>query len=110
MASDVGEGGVICTSLSHIADLLLDHGDPVLAIGLAAASERRLREIGGATTVEMSGLEAPMLRGARLVDPSTFARASSDEEALTIDDAVREALAIARRVEASLDVLHASSA
>jgi class 3 adenylate cyclase len=77
---------------------------------LAAASERRLREIGGATTVEMSGLEPPMLRGARLVDTSTFARASSDEEALTIDDAVREALAIARRAEAGLDVLHASSA
>jgi hypothetical protein len=30
---------------------------------LAAASERRLREIGGATTVEMSGLEPPMLGG-----------------------------------------------
>jgi hypothetical protein len=41
------------------------------------------------------------------VDPSTFARASSDAETLTIDDAVREALAIARRAEAGLDVLHA---
>jgi predicted ATPase/class 3 adenylate cyclase len=109
MASLVGEGGVICTSLSHIADLLLDHGDHALAIALAAASERRLRQIGGATTVEMSGLEPPMLRGARLVEPTTFARASSDEEALTIDDAVHEALAVARRVEAGLDVLHASS-
>jgi hypothetical protein len=45
-----------------------------------------------------------------VVDPSTFARASSDEEALTIDDAVHEALAVARRVEAGLDVLHPSSA
>jgi hypothetical protein len=109
MASLVGEGGVICTSLSMIADLLLDHGDHALAIALAAASERRLREIGGATTVEMSGVELPMLRGARLVDPSTFARASSVEESLTIDDAVREALAFARRVEAGLELLHESS-
>jgi tetratricopeptide (TPR) repeat protein len=109
MAFEVGEGGVICTSLGHIADLLLDYGDPVLAIALAAASERRLREIGGATTVEMTGLEPPMLRGARVLDAATFARAASEEEALSLDDAVREALAVARRVESGLDVLHASS-
>jgi hypothetical protein len=95
--------------MSINSDLLLDHGDPALAIGLAAAIERRLRQIGGATTVEML-IELPMLRGARLVEPTTFARASSDEEALTMDDAVHEALAVARRVEAGLDVLHASSA
>jgi tetratricopeptide (TPR) repeat protein len=110
MASEVGEGGVICSSLGMIADLLLDHGDEALAIGLAAASERRLREIGGATTVEMLGLEPPMIRAARLLDPATFARAASDEEALSIDDAIREALAVARRVEDGLDVLHPSPA
>jgi hypothetical protein len=38
MATEVGEGGVICTSLSMIADLLLDHGDHALAVRLAAAS------------------------------------------------------------------------
>ena len=109
MAAEVGEGGVICTSLSMIADLMLDHGDHAFAVTLAAASERRLREIGGATTVEMSGLEPPMVRAARVVAPSTFARASSVEETLTIDDAVHEALAFARRLEAGLEVLHASS-
>jgi len=43
------------------------------------------------------------------VDPLTFARASSEEEALTMDDAVREALAFARRVAEGLDTLHASA-
>lgn len=108
MASEAGEGAVICSSLSMIAHLLLDHGDHVLAVGLAAANERRLKEMGGATTVEMSGLEPPMVRAAREVDPVTFARASSEEEALTMDDAVREALTFARRVAEGLDTLHAS--
>jgi len=108
MASDAGEGGVITTCLGMIADLLLDHGDPVLAVTLAAASERRLREIGGATTVEMSGLEPPMIRGSRVLGPERFARAASDP--LGVDDAVREALAVARRVEEGLDVLHPAPA
>ena len=64
MASEAGEAGVISTGLAHIADLLLDHGDPILAVGLAGASDRRLRQVGGATTTEMSGLEPP-LRGPR---------------------------------------------
>jgi hypothetical protein len=42
--------------------------------------------------------------------PSGWPPRSSDEEALTMDHAVLEALAVARRVEAGLDVLHASSA
>ena len=99
MASEAGEAGVICTSLNHIADLQLDHGDPVLAVELAAASDRRLRQIGGATTSEMSGLEPPLRRATRLMDATTFARVSSEEAALTIDDAVREALLLAQRVE-----------
>ena len=105
VASEAGEAGVICTSLTHIADLLLDHGDPVLAVGLAAASDRRLRQVGGATTSEMSGLEPPLQRATRILDAPTFARVCSEEEALTIDDAVREALAYARRVESGLELL-----
>ena len=63
MASEAGEAGVICTSLAHIADLLLDHGDPILAVGLAGASDRRLRQVGGATTAEMSRASAPIAEG-----------------------------------------------
>ena len=105
MASGVGEAGVICTSLEMIADLLLDHGDPGLAVALAAASQRRVQQVGGVTTSEMAGLEPPMVRAVRLVDPTTFARVSSEEEALTLDDAVRQALAFARRVEAGQETL-----
>jgi predicted ATPase/class 3 adenylate cyclase len=109
MASEAGEGAVICSSLGMIAHLLLDHGDQILAVGLAAASERRLQEMGGATTVEMLGLEPPMVRAAREVDPSIFAQASSEQEALTIDDAIRETLILARRVETGVEHLHPSS-
>jgi tetratricopeptide (TPR) repeat protein len=109
MASHVGEGAVICTSLGAIANLLIDHGRDVLAVQLAAAIERRLGAMGGATTVEMMGLEPPMQRAAREVDPSAFGRASSDEEALTMEDAIREALAFARRVGSGLDALDGSA-
>ncbi len=48
-----------------------------------------------------------MQRAARLLDPTTFARVTSDEEALTVDDAVREVLALARHVETGRETLHA---
>jgi hypothetical protein len=98
MASEAGAGDVICTSLDLIANLLLDHGHPGLAVRLAAASERRLAEIGGFVSIAMIGMELPMTRATRMLDDSTMERAFRPDGSLSIDDAVQEALAFARQV------------
>ena len=105
MASEAGEAGVSAPA-SPISPTCCSITATQSGGRARRESDRRLRQVGGATTTEMSGLEPPLQRATRILDAPTFARMSSDEEALTIDDAVREALAYARRVETGREKLH----
>jgi hypothetical protein len=79
-------------SLDGIATVALERGDISRAIRLAAAADRLRKEIGGRVTLGQIGLEEPLDRAARLVDPAEFQRLVEAGRGLTVDQAVALAL------------------
>jgi predicted ATPase/class 3 adenylate cyclase len=105
VASDAGASDVLATALDFFADLLLDRGDRVFAVRLAAAGEQLRMAMGGATGAEMIGVERPLIRASRIMDEATYGSARIEGTALTAEDATREALAFAARVAAGAELL-----
>jgi len=88
--ADIG----IALALDYFAIIAIQTGDAARAVRLGAYADRLRREAGGGTSTTISNMEPPLEQARRLTDPAEFDLAVSEGEALDLDQAELEALAV----------------
>ena len=91
-SSEAGSHIMMLVGLDGLATVALERGELAKGARLAAASDQLRTSIGGGPTLDLVGLEPALDHARRLMDPIDFERAADEGRALTMEQAVAEAL------------------
>ena len=85
---DAGGGMGTAVAIDAVASIALARGEVDRAIRLAAVARRVRSEIGGAPSMEVAGVEAPLTVAERMTAPADYARALAEGTAMTVEEAI----------------------